>query len=754
MPPRLGVGWTSSHAAGFFSTSTGSHAPFTRPTPGCADRMADARGPVSTHELEIERLNRLYSALRHLSRSILQKRTREDLFGSVCDVLAKHGGFRLACVGWHDPKTERLLPVAIAGDGIGEIEEVRVYADDRPEGRGPSGRAFRENRPNVCNDMTRDPATMPWRAALARMRLAASAVFPIREQGVVRGTLSVYAEHPGVFRDKEIALLEEAANELSLALDQIVSDEARQRADQVRKHAEALADQEQRFASNLVEAMPGIFYLYDENGQFLRWNRNFEAVSGYSASEIATMRPVEFFTGSDQQLLARRIAEVFEKGEASVEASFVTKAGRALPYLFTGRRIVFEGVPCLVGVGVDISERIRAQEALSKSEQRYRSTLDSTLEGCQLLGFDWRYLYLNPAAAIQNRRPNLELLGKTMTESWPGIEATNIFRVLRRCMEERIALHEETEFPFPDGTTGWFDVRTQPVPEGIFVLSIDISERKQAEAALKELNEALERKIAHRTQELAVAKERAEAADRIKSAFLATMSHELRTPLNSIIGFTGMILQELPGPLTAEQAKQLGMVQGSARHLLELINDVLDISKIEAGQLEVRLAPFDLRASVDRVISSVSPMAAKKGLAIHVELPDAMGPIESDRRRVEQILLNLLNNAIKFTDRGVVALAVAIEDDVDAAAGDVVRKVARIDVTDTGIGMREEDLSQLFQPFRQIDSGLQRQHEGTGLGLAICRRLSSLLGGTIHAQSTAGQGSVFTVMLPMQRNLP
>ena len=157
---------------------------------------------MSTHELEIERLNRLYSALRHLNRSILQKRTREDLFGSVCDVLAKHGGFRLACVGWHDPKTARLLPVAIAGDGIGEIEEVHVYTDDRPEGRGPSGRAFRENRPNVCNDMARDPATIPWRGALARMRLAASAVFPIREQGVVRGTLSVYAEHPGVFRDK------------------------------------------------------------------------------------------------------------------------------------------------------------------------------------------------------------------------------------------------------------------------------------------------------------------------------------------------------------------------------------------------------------------------------------------------------------------------------------------------------------------------------------------------------------------------
>ena len=254
----------------------------------------------------------------------------------------------------------------------------------------------------------------------------------------------------------------------------------------------------------------------------------------------------------------------------------------------------------------------------------------------------------------------------------------------------------------------------------------------------------LEKRVAERTEELILAngalleaKEAAESADRIKSAFLATMSHELRTPLNSIIGFTGILRQELAGPLNDEQRKQLGIVRDSARHLLALINDVLDLSKIEAGQLEVNRAPFDLRASLEKVAGIVKPLAEKKGLALRVRLAPEIGAGETDSRRVEQILLNLLQNAIKFTERGEVALAAE-------SAGNAIR----LSVADTGMGIRPEDMGQLFQPFRQIDSGLSRQHEGTGLGLAICRRLAELLGGAIRAESTWGQGSVFTLTLP------
>ena len=702
------------------------------------------RGAVterSAYEHEIARLNRLYAALSHVNQAIVWAKTSEALFERVCHVLVEHGGFRMAWIGWHDPETHSLVPVASAGDAREYLDRIRAYTDERPEGHGPSGTAFREGRAYVCNDLAADPATLPWRAELARFGFNASAAFPIKRSGVPCGTLNVYSERRGFFEDKETALLVEAANDVSFALDNIANEAERLR-------ASALADKEARFANVLVESVPGILYLYDETGRFLRWNRNFEAVSGFTTAEIATMHPLDFFTGEEKDLLAARIAETFAKGESSVEASFVSKDMRTTPYYFTGKRIVFDGAPCLVGVGVDISERIRAETALRQTEERYRTTLDGILEGGQLIGFDWRYLYLNHAAELHNRRPNTELLGRTMSECWPGIEATSVYALMQRCMETRVANHEEVEFVFPDGRRGWFDVRAQPVPEGIFVLSIDISERKTAEHALRELNESLERKVAERTRDLEAARVRAESADRIKSAFLATMSHELRTPLNSIIGFTGIILQGLAGALNPEQSKQLGMVQSSARHLLDLINDVLDISKIEAGQLTVHFAAMDLRASIERVAQSVGPHLAKKGLSLDVRLPPSLPPLESDRRRVEQILLNLLNNAIKFTDRGGVTVLVEFPGDRDAETSWHAPAVS-ITVSDTGIGMKKEDIGKLFQPFRQIDSGLERQHEGTGLGLAICHRLAKLLGGTIRADSTWAEGSAFTVTLPL-----
>lgn len=277
-------------------------------------------------------------------------------------------------------------------------------------------------------------------------------------------------------------------------------------------------------------------------------------------------------------------------------------------------------------------------------------------------------------------------------------------------------------------------------------------EEEQKNKAFNELSsyrDHLEDLVRERTQQLEAANEdlirernRAEEADQLKSAFLATMSHELRTPLNSIIGFTGIILQGLAGPLNKEQEKQLGMVQNSARHLLALINDVLDISKIEAGELNISREPVDVRKAIESVCTTLRKSAEDKGLFLHHDISPDTGFIIGDQRRIEQILINLINNAIKFTEQGYVCVKSSLRE-----------KKVYIFVSDTGIGISEEEMKKLFRPFQQIDTGTTRKHEGTGLGLSICKKLVELHGGTITVTSQPGKGSEFTVILPAGEEL-
>jgi PAS domain S-box-containing protein len=708
---------------------------------------------LKEQQREIAQLSRLYAALTKVNQAIIWLPNQEQLFSSLCRILVEEGGFKMAWVGWNDPATNQLVPAAVCGDDNNYLSTIKVYSDDRPEGRGPSGIAFRSGQPYICNNMQQDTATLAWREEINSRGFRASAAFPIRANSKVCGTISVYAEQALFFQDKEIALLKETVDNISFALENLAREEKR-------RQAEILAKNESLFSDMMIESMPGILYFYNYEGKFLRWNHNFQIVSGYSNEEIANMHPLDFFAAEEKSAIAEKITEVFTQGQSFIEASLLAKDGARTPYLFTGRNVKFQDIDCLVGMGIDISERKNAESKLDESEQKYRELVESANSIILRWNAQGYVTFLNLFGQQFFGYSSEEIVGQhiigtivPVTDS-AGRDLQNLMQQI--CLDTKIFEQNVNENMRRGGERVWISWTNKVVLDAqgqvVEILSIgnDITERLRAEKEIRELNASLEKRVIERTGELQSALVRAEAADRIKSAFLATMSHELRTPLNSIIGFTGIILQGMAGPLNPEQAKQLGMVRGSAKHLLELINDVLDISKIEAGQLEVRAEPFNLIAVIERVVSLLTPVAEKKGLLLHTSITSDLGEISSDRRRLEQILINLINNAIKFTEKGSITITAELLREFRTTPDASPAPYVKLRVADTGIGIKPEDLELLFLPFRQIDSGLSRMHEGTGLGLAICRRLLELMGGQISATSVWSKGTEFIVLLPLQ----
>jgi signal transduction histidine kinase len=276
------------------------------------------------------------------------------------------------------------------------------------------------------------------------------------------------------------------------------------------------------------------------------------------------------------------------------------------------------------------------------------------------------------------------------------------------------------------------DARLHEIASGDFSRHVAVPNRDELGTLAANLNRM--------NDELGRLYQQLEAASRHKSEFLANMSHELRTPLNSVIGFSEVLRDRMFGELNPRQAQYVDVILASGRHLLSLINDILDLSKIEAGRLELEAASFDLPTAIQNTLTLVSDRAARHGLSLNLSVDERVGTIIADERKVKQVLLNLLTNAIKFTPEGGLV-------EVTAARGDGHVEIA---VRDTGIGIAPEDQEVIFEEFRQVGSDYARKREGTGLGLALARRFVRLHGGQIRVESEVGKGSTFTFTIPVR----
>lgn len=389
----------------------------------------------------------------------------------------------------------------------------------------------------------------------------------------------------------------------------------------------------------------------------------------------------------------------------------------------------------------------RARTALAESEQRYRTLAESLPQLIWTCRSDGWCDYLSPQWTAYTGVPEASSIGHGWTGSLHPDDLQQTSAQWAWTVRSGEPFDVEFRIRRHDGVYRWFRTLAMPARDqsGTIVKwygsNTDIDDRKRAEAELQSLTAALEHRVEERTAELKAAKELAESADRLKTDFITTMSHELRTPLNSIIGFTGTLLSRMPGPLNQAQDQQLRIVQTSGRHLLMLINDVLDVARIESGASEYNEAAVDVRELIRSAAAEQAPLAESKGLTITTRLGSEPLVLMTDERALRQILTNLINNAIKFTQRGSVDIKVSAT---------VVRGARRFElaVCDSGIGIAPEHMGRLFMKFSRLHEAQQSVAGGTGLGLYLCQLLADRLGARIEVTSEVGKGSCFTVCFP------
>ena len=494
-----------------------------------------------------------------------------------------------------------------------------------------------------------------------------------------------------------------------------------------------LAEQ-QAYNRSLIEASADALFAIAPDGTITDVNEEATRLTGYSRKHLINSRFSEYFTEPElaragvQQTLA-------EKRVISYELILITRYGRRIPVSFNAG-VFTDGAGTALGIlagARDITAQKGMEKQLRDSQFYTRSLIESNIDAL---------MTTDPLGIITDVNQQMEALTGGTRDELIGTPFKNYFTDPRAAEEGIRLVLRETRVTNYELTARSKSGRETVVSynattfndqagklQGVFAAARDVTERKRFEQTLQEKNIELEN------------------ASLAKDRFLASMSHELRTPLNAIIGFTGTLLMKLPGPLTDDQEKQLRTIQTSSRHLLSLINDLLDLAKIESGKVELNMETVNCRSIIEDVTTTLRPLAEAKNLNFEVAIPEDEVTIRTDRRSLTQILINLTNNAIKFTDKGTIRIELRWRHH----NGD---SLAEVTVADTGIGIRPEDQARLFQAFMQVDSSSTRAYEGTGLGLHVSQKLAGMIGGRVSFESEYGKGSRFTISVPAFEEVP
>lgn len=495
----------------------------------------------------------------------------------------------------------------------------------------------------------------------------------------------------------------------------------------IKKAEQALRISERKFWS-VFHASPSLMAIAGmEDGRFLDVNAKWSEVMGFDYTEIIGRSAMELEVWPTKQARNRMVAAFTDDGILTdYEGQLKTRSGEVRDFLMSGALISIDEADHLLLVSHDITERKTIERALKHSERETRTILDNIVETFFRTNDEGKLVRVSAAAkSLLGYEPE-ELIGTLVDDLYvTSEERDNFFKAVTNG-GGRVS-DFEARLKRNDGTIIWVSTNAQFIYDrdenvvGVEGTTRDISAQKDAEQALLE------------------AKEEAERGNAAKSEFLSGMSHELRTPLNAVIGFSQMLEMEKDTVLTDRQREYIGIIRTSGEHLLTLINEILDLAKVEAGRMEVHAAHVEPKGLVADCIALVTPMSSKRRIKFESQSAEQLPHILVDRTKFKQILINLLSNAVKYNvDGGVVTVQVLREDD----------ETLSIRVSDTGRGMTPEDCGALFEPFQRLGAE-GSEVEGTGLGLVLAKRMVEAMGGSLGVESVPGLGSTFTLMVPV-----
>ncbi|MDP3359191.1 MAG: PAS domain S-box protein [Lutibacter sp.] len=703
---------------------------------------------------EMQKLNRIYAVLSNINQTIVRVNDAQTIFDETCRIAVEDGKFKMAWIGMVDKSSNKVKAVSSAGFEDGYLKTVNIDLNDEKYSNGPTGQSIKLGVHIVSNDIANDPKMIPWRENAIKQDYKSSAAFPIKVFGETIGCFMLYSPELFFFDETEVKLLDELAMDISFGVEFLENEKQRKEAEEKLNRNEALL-----LRTGKMAKVGG--WDLDLQTMELTWSPE-----TYHIYEIdPSVKPdvenaINFYAPKDRPIITKAVQRATEEGlPYDIDAQFTTAKGNNLWVRSIGEAVIKNG-KCvrLFGTFQDITERKQDEEEILNLNRELENKIE--LRTAQLAETNKNLL-----DEIEERK-QLEDKFKLVVESSPNaiilVSSNGIIQLINQQTENYFGYNRDElignkiEILVPDAVEiGHLDFRTNftslptarnmgagrdlfglkkdgtkiPVEVGlnpilinnemmILTSIIDITERKKADEEIKN------------------AKSEAERANLAKSEFLSRMSHELRTPLNSILGFTQLMIM---GELDPTHKKGVDHIMKSGKHLLNLINEVLDLSRIEAGELSLSIEPVEIKGLLLETLDLVYPLAIENNIKLELTETDALQLfVKADNQKLKQVLLNLINNAIKYN----------IKDGlVTIAAENAKNEKVRISITDTGKGIAQEELSKLFTPFQRIGKEISAV-EGTGLGLAVSKKLTEAMDGTIGIESEVGKGSTFWIELP------